>query len=48
MAQTIVETARLQLLPYSPAQQLALLESVEAFERATGLRAADGLRDFMV
>jgi RimJ/RimL family protein N-acetyltransferase len=48
MTLTAIETARLQLVPYSPAQQLALLESVEAFERTIGLRAADGLRDFMV
>ena len=48
MTQTAIETARLQLLPYAPRHVLALLDSVEAFERAMGLRCAEGLRDFMV
>jgi RimJ/RimL family protein N-acetyltransferase len=48
MAPTALETTRLQLLPYAPRHVLALLDNVEAFERAMGLRCAEGLRDFMV
>jgi RimJ/RimL family protein N-acetyltransferase len=43
-----IETSRLQLLPYSPAHLLALIESVRQFEERFGLRAAEGLRDFYV
>jgi RimJ/RimL family protein N-acetyltransferase len=43
---TPIETARLRLLPYSPQQILALIESVEQFERHMGLPAAEGLREF--
>jgi [ribosomal protein S5]-alanine N-acetyltransferase len=42
------ETRRLRLLPYSPAHYLALIDGVEPFERLVGLRAAPGLRDFIV
>jgi RimJ/RimL family protein N-acetyltransferase len=43
-----IETTHLRLLPYAPAYQLALIESVERFEAISGLRAADGLREFIV
>lgn len=43
-----VETARLRLQPYTPAQLLALIDGVAPFEALTGLRAADGLRDLFV
>jgi RimJ/RimL family protein N-acetyltransferase len=43
-----IQTARLELDPCTPAHYLALLESVDAFEKAAGRRAADGLRDFYV
>ena len=44
----LIETARLRLLPYAPEHLLALLEGVPQFEERIGLRAADGLRDFIV
>jgi RimJ/RimL family protein N-acetyltransferase len=40
-----LETARLSLLPYGPAQLLALIEGIAPFEAAMGARAAPGLRD---
>jgi len=43
-----IDTARLQLLPNSPEHLLALLEGTQQFEERSGLRAADGLRDFLV
>jgi ribosomal-protein-alanine N-acetyltransferase len=43
-----IETAHLRLLPYAPGHLLALLEGVPQFEEAIGLRAAEGLRDFLV
>ena len=43
-----LETPRLRLLPHSPANLLALIESRDRFERLSGLRAADGLREFFV
>ena len=43
-----LETPRLRLTPWTPAQLLAMLESVERFESEAGLRLADGLRDFFV
>jgi RimJ/RimL family protein N-acetyltransferase len=43
-----IETAHLRLLPYAPAHILALIDGVEQFEAAIGLRAAEGLRDFIV
>jgi RimJ/RimL family protein N-acetyltransferase len=43
-----IETAHLWLLPYAPEYQLALMESAERFEARSGLRAADGLREFIV
>jgi ribosomal-protein-alanine N-acetyltransferase len=44
----MIETPRLRLLPYAPAQFLALLEGVPQFEALIGLQAAEGLRDFLV
>jgi RimJ/RimL family protein N-acetyltransferase len=43
-----LETKRLRLVPHSPAHLLALIEGVHHFEELTGLRAANGLREFMV
>ena len=43
-----IATAHLRLLPFAPAELLALCESVAQFEALTGLRAADGLRAFFV
>lgn len=43
-----LDTPHLRLVPHSPAHLLALIESREEFEEQTGLRAANGLRDFMV
>lgn len=43
-----IETARLQLVPFAPEYVLALLEGVPQFEQRSGLRAAEGLRDFYV
>jgi len=42
-----IETVHLLLLPYSPAQLLALIDGVEHFEQLIGLTAATGLGDFM-
>jgi [ribosomal protein S5]-alanine N-acetyltransferase len=43
-----LDTPRLALVPNEPAHLLALIESRERYEERTGLRVADGLRDFMV
>jgi len=43
-----IETARLRLIPFAPAQLLALFEGVPQFEQRMGMRIADGLRDFFV
>jgi RimJ/RimL family protein N-acetyltransferase len=43
-----IDTARLQLLTNSPDHLLALLEGTRQFEERSGLRAAAGLRDFLV
>ena len=43
-----IETARLRLLPCSPEHLLALIQGTRQFEEQSGLRAADGLRDFLV
>jgi ribosomal-protein-alanine N-acetyltransferase len=43
-----LETANLCLRPYAPEQLLALLDGVAQFERLIGVRAADGMRDFLV
>ncbi len=34
------------MLPFSPADLLALIEGLQQFEERIGVRAADGLRDF--
>jgi ribosomal-protein-alanine N-acetyltransferase len=44
----IIDTTHLRLQPYAPEQLLALIEGVPQFEDQIGLRAADGLRDFIV
>lgn len=43
-----IQTARLQLAPYSPHNLLALIEGVDEFAESFGLPAADGLREFYV
>ena len=43
-----IETAHLQLAPYSPEHLLALIEGYERFEECFGLPAADGLRAFIL
>ncbi|HEU4720407.1 MAG TPA: GNAT family N-acetyltransferase [Gemmatimonadaceae bacterium] len=43
-----LETPRLRLAPWSPAQLLAMRESVERYEADNGLPLADGLREFFV
>jgi [ribosomal protein S5]-alanine N-acetyltransferase len=43
-----IDTARLQLRPFWPEHLLALIEGPQQFEERSGLRAADGLRDFLV
>jgi RimJ/RimL family protein N-acetyltransferase len=43
-----LETARLRLAPWTPAQLLAMLESVERYEADNGLPLADGLRELFV
>jgi ribosomal-protein-alanine N-acetyltransferase len=44
----VIETVHLRLLPYSPEHLLALIEGQRQFEERIGMRAADGLRDFIV
>ena len=44
----VIDTTHLQLRPYAPEHLLALIEGVPQFEEQIGLRAADGLRDFIV
>lgn len=43
-----IETTRLRLLSFSPQHLLALVESVAQFDEQFGVRAADGLRAFLV
>lgn len=43
-----IATAHLRLLPFAPAELLALCGGVAQFETLTGLHAADGLRAFFV
>lgn len=43
-----IETVRLQLISFSPAHLLALIDGYQQFEECFGLRAADGLREFFV
>ena len=44
----IIETARLQMIPYTPEQLLSLIDDVAEFESKTGFTAANGLRDFII
>lgn len=44
----VIETVRLQMIPYTPEQLLALIDDVPEFERKTGFTAAKGLRDFII
>jgi RimJ/RimL family protein N-acetyltransferase len=41
-------TARLRLAPHAPEHLRALIASTESYERSSGLKAAGGLRDFIV
>jgi [ribosomal protein S5]-alanine N-acetyltransferase len=43
-----MKTNRLELLPHPPEHLLALIESPAAYQRAVGVRPAEGLRDFVV
>lgn len=43
-----IETVRLQMIPYTPGQLLALVDNVPEFEKKMGLTAAQGLRDFII
>jgi RimJ/RimL family protein N-acetyltransferase len=43
-----IDTVHLQLVPYGPEHLLALIEGVPQFEAKIGLRAAEGLRDYIV
>jgi RimJ/RimL family protein N-acetyltransferase len=43
-----IETIRVQLIPYTPEQLLALIDDVSVFEEKMGLTAAKGLRDFII
>jgi [ribosomal protein S5]-alanine N-acetyltransferase len=43
-----IDTAHLSLIPFSPHQLLALIEGYERFEECFGMKAGDGLREFMV
>jgi hypothetical protein len=44
----VIDTTHLRLQLYAPEHLLALIEGVPQFEEQIGLRAADGLRDFIV
>jgi ribosomal-protein-alanine N-acetyltransferase len=41
-------TARLRLVPHEPEHLRALIRGTEFYERSSGMRAAQGLRDFIV
>ncbi len=43
-----IDTTHLQLLPNSPEHLLALIEGTRQFEEQSGIRAAAGLREFLV
>ena len=43
-----LETPRLRLAPWSPAQLLAMLDSVERYDASSEMPLADGLREFFV
>jgi RimJ/RimL family protein N-acetyltransferase len=42
-----IETAHLSLIPYSPDHLLALIEGYDRFEECFGMKAAEGMREFM-
>src|SRR5205085_2717534 len=44
----MIQTANLRLAPFSPEHLLALIERPQEFEKCSGLRAAEGLRDMYV
>jgi [ribosomal protein S5]-alanine N-acetyltransferase len=46
--QAALETLRLRLTPWTPAQLLAMMDSVERFESESGLPLAEGLRELFV
>jgi len=43
-----LNTKNLTLVPHVPAHLLALMESVDAYEEISGMRIADGVRDFLL
>jgi [ribosomal protein S5]-alanine N-acetyltransferase len=43
-----ITTRRLQLVPFSPPQLLALIDGTQQFEQQFGMPAAEGLREFFV
>jgi ribosomal-protein-alanine N-acetyltransferase len=45
---TPLQTLRLELIPYTTEQLLALIDDVPEFEKKTGFAAAKGLRDFII
>jgi [ribosomal protein S5]-alanine N-acetyltransferase len=44
----VLETTRLQLRPYTPADLLALIAGLDEFSSQFGAQAAEGLREFFV
>jgi [ribosomal protein S5]-alanine N-acetyltransferase len=43
-----IETKRLALIPHDPKHLLALLLSVEEYEKISGMRIAEGVREFLL
>jgi len=43
-----IETERLRLRPYSPADLVALIDGAEQFQQRVGFPIADGVREFLV
>ncbi|MEY2530922.1 MAG: [ribosomal protein S5]-alanine N-acetyltransferase [Verrucomicrobiota bacterium] len=43
-----IETRNLTLVPHVPAHLLALMESNAAYEKTSGMRIADGVREFLL
>ncbi|HEX4641452.1 MAG TPA: GNAT family N-acetyltransferase [Chthoniobacterales bacterium] len=48
MAANELTTARLRLAPHAPRDLRALIQGQECYELSSGLKPADGLRDFIV
>lgn len=44
----VLETVRLQMIPYTTEQLLSLIDDVPEYEKKMGLKAASGLRDFII